>query len=720
MTEESVVSLEDYNPEDALEESWSDEIIWTYKVIETAVFPDTTDPLYDFSVSATGEQVELTVIKVFVDSTLNADPAILELDPVVYLVFRSDNNRLTGLVQFSSVSGERVQEALSIEDGNNSTSLLSQSNLSLAPTYLAPFGARWADAVLPTETGNYVYSNSVESGITDVSFSDEMGGELVTARYQEGQPWPIEIVSANLEASLLSEEEVRDIRGSIPMLPNEAEDFDYRAALASSINLNNSIHLDSEWIDELSEDEDKEINVTWEAKEGYRPWAGAWWPLKTGQLIFGYDDDNQTFSQLIRPEIDPMKETMDELSEEIRVLKKEEQTDSTKAEIEEKHKEYTDTQKELVDKLVTFYDAIQSDLDGGNIHVESGRLTKYEDDELTWDYSINELSPMDKMALAEYLTGSDYRNPFYISAWEILNSYNPGGDSWWGHCNGWAAAAILTNEPRESINYSVDEEEIEFTSADLKGLLTESHYSTHSSFYGERYNDEDDDITDLSPENFHKIISFYLDQKGVPFVFDTTATEAVWNFPAWKVDLDVSFITAARASETININTSSLDDMTEYGVEKEYAISIIELREEIGIIESTQDLQAIEDYDEDYDIFFHFENHEITYQIRATTTLTSDAVDPDHIDSNPDNPESMTEVWLYNLHVNDNGLIIGGEWKHPTSPNAYDEDDKEIPHPDFAWVPYNNPTKASNKSSENPFLDYGNIIKFFGTEIERH
>ena len=65
---------------------------------------------------------------------------MLEADPVVYLVFRSKRNRLAGIVTFMNVDGERTEQAFSSEDLDKSWSSLSQANLSLAPSYLAPFG----------------------------------------------------------------------------------------------------------------------------------------------------------------------------------------------------------------------------------------------------------------------------------------------------------------------------------------------------------------------------------------------------------------------------------------------------------------------------------------------------------------------------------------------------------------------------------------------------
>ena len=76
----------------------------------------------------------------------------------------------------------------------------------------------------------------------------------------------------------------------------------------------------------------------------------------------------------------------------------------------------------------------------------------------------------------------------------------------------------------------------------------------------------------------------------------------------------------------------------------------------------------------------------------ADVVLTSDGVDETHLDG--DLPESFTETWGYTLTTDANGRVLEGVW------------DDENKHPDFAWVPYNNPTSAGNGSSENPFLPY--------------
>ena len=53
------------------------------------------------------------------------------------------------------------------------------------------------------------------------------------------------------------------------------------------------------------------------------------------------------------------------------------------------------------------------------------------------------------------------------------------------------------------------------------------------------------------------------------------------------------------------------------------------------------------------------------------------------------------------------GLVLRGEWADKTS------------HPDFAWIPYENPTTASSGGSENPYLPYGTLLDVVGQSFKR-
>jgi competence ComEA-like helix-hairpin-helix protein len=668
------------NSDTSFGEHWSEDVVWSYQVIEQGLVPTSDDELYDFAIKADGTVGSLAVIRAYIDGSLNDDVAMLEADPVVYLVFREDRDRLAGLVSFLNVDGDRTQRAFSSKDLGKSWSTLSQSNLSMAPTYLAPFGFSKEAGEKMTENGSWMATEPTDNGV-DVVFNDEMGGGTVATRYEDGEPWPTWTSSENVDSRMLSTDEVAKLRTHRPWLAEEPpEDYNYRAALSSSTDLDATMTLSAEDI----------ADGGWAARtpSGYTPWAGAWWPLKTSELVFGHRSA-ETLSDQIQEDIDPFKAALKELRDALEGLEGEEQAAKTA--------EYHEKNQEMIAVLVEFYDGIRDDLDGGIITVADGKMAHTVDG---WEYEINDLSTMDKFALHTYLEGTSTSNPFYLPAQEILSSYKPGGGDWWGHCNGWAAAAILTDEPRESVTATTtDGTEITYSTGDIKGLLTEAHYSTYSRFYGGRYYKEGDDIADLHPPAFHKLITFYHRQQQVGMVFDTTASEAVWNFPSYQSVVTIDETTAGAPTTNINIARASELELL-HGIGPELANAIVEYRETNGPFQAVEDITNVHGIgngtlngiidDISIDAF------QRSFDVTAKVSFATDGVDEEHVDTNPDSPKGFVKEYNYTLTTDANGTITGGEW----------EDDNK--HPDFAWVPYHNPD-TSRSGGENTFLNYANV-----------
>lgn len=697
-------------------DNWGDEVIWTYQVVESGLIPDSSDELYSFAKTDAGEVAPITVIKAYVDGTLNTDPDMLSIDPVVYLVFREDRDRLAAIVSYTyDGEGQRIEQAWSSSKLGRSYSTLSQTQLTKAPALLAPFGAKWGDDERMLENGSYVTSFEVDRKATDVVYEDELGGNLITSRYEDGQPWPTATISDNMESRLMSSDEVDAARIPGFRLPEAPEDFDYRRALRTAIDLDDVLTLDEET-----------MNGGWSAEvyKEFRPWAGDWWPLKTGKLVFGsYGGScysNCTYSELVRDDVKEIKERMDKLQAELRDMEREDEG------YDEKVETYRKDQDELIDVLVEFYGGIRDGLDGGKIRVEEGKITKEateapeadeesEEEESAadegWSFKLNELSPMDKYALDIYFQNPNSRNnPFYLQAWELLNSYNPGGEGWWGHCNGWAAAAILTNEPREKVTTSINGNDVDYVTADLKGLFTEAHYSTHSQFYGARYNGEEDDISDLSPKAFHKLVTFYIRELRVPLVFDTSADEQVWNFPAWKTELDVNETTPEGAADLVNINTASVEELDALPlVGPARGDMIVQHRESNGPFQSIEELEDVDGVGTEtmnaVSELITVDPFQRTFKVKARVIITTDSVPEDHIDG--DEPKSVTKSYSYQLTTDADGVVVDGVW------------DNERNHPDFAWIPYSNPYNGGSGNSENPYLEWGKVLKTVGEQYER-
>ncbi|MFZ5479852.1 MAG: ComEA family DNA-binding protein [Myxococcota bacterium] len=672
-------------------EHWTDDVVWTYQVVETGLVPDEGDELYEYALDGNGEPVAISVVRAWLDASLNDDSELLAADPVVYLVFHEQRDRLAAVVSFMDTDSSRAEMAWTSTENGRSWSPLSQSMLTAAPTYLAPWSAAYEDGTRTLENGSEVTTELDGDETVDVYYEDELGGGMVVSRYEKGSPWPTWTVSDNVDIRLLSGEEVDAKRARVrPMAGSAPEDFDYKAALSASIDIESALTLDAEtmgggWSDSVYDE--------------YIPWSGSWWKQSEAALVFGYDG-RDTISDRIKTDIDPIKTDMDKLSEEIRNL-------SDGSEKDAKVTEYQTKQKELVEKLVAFYDGVLQDLDGGRLTVANGKITHVDG----WSYTLDELSPMDKVALAMYYRGETSPNPFYGPAWELLNHYSPAGGSWWGHCNGWSAAAILTDEPTSSVSYDMNGNAVTYTTADIKGLLSETHYSTYSRFYGERYNGKDQNLGDLTPAAFHKLVSFYVREQGVPLVFDTTASEEVWNFPAYDVGMTVTETTEGGGSAKVNVNTATPEQLDELpGIGETLAARIVEYRELNGPFQAKEDVKNVDGIGEgiyaDIESLIAVSASERTFKVSAHVTLATDGVAETYIGGGA-GQQTTDYTWGYSLVTDENGLVLRGTW------------DDDNTHPDFAWIPYENPTSVSSGNSENPYLPYGTVLDVIGTSFVR-
>ena len=297
-------------------------------------------------------------------------------------------------------------------------------------------------------------------------------------------------------------------------------------------------------------------------------------------------------------------------------------------------------------------------------------------------------------------------HPFEALAWEVIKQYNPVGGSWWGKCNGWSAAAILTNEPRETLTFDIPAAEvgaegetisIPFEAGDVKAMVSGVYYSTMSHFYGARYNDEEDDLADLHPNAFHRLITYYIGEEKFPLVFDVTATEAVWNYPAYAYTMEITD-GGVQWEGTSSINAASRSELAAVeGVSDEAASAIRTHLNRNGRITDMADLVDIDGVDQAVvdALSATYSVHGETQTMNVSTSLifSTDGVPEDHIDEEGGDPEGFTKHYTYTLFVDASGNVTGGEW---TGASVQE-------HPDFAWVPYtNNERRASDYNRYSP------------------
>ena len=139
-------------------------------------------------------------------------------------------------------------------------------------------------------------------------------------------------------------------------------------------------------------------------------------------------------------------------------------------------------------------------------------------------------SPMEKYDIA-------FNQGFLATVWECENHYDPSGESWWGHCNGWAVASILEEEPTHKCTFN----SIVFYVGDQKGLLAVCHQGADagSSIYGTRYNGDNGQAAfdDINPLDLQNVLKMYLKDNHLPILLDTDPSAEIWTYPVYKYEL---------------------------------------------------------------------------------------------------------------------------------------------------------------------------------------
>ncbi len=141
-----------------------------------------------------------------------------------------------------------------------------------------------------------------------------------------------------------------------------------------------------------------------------------------------------------------------------------------------------------------------------------------------WPYADNSMLPV----------MSSYSSAVGNSAavrWEEAHhgSTTPGIQSWYGHCNGWAAASVMFHEPTQPYQ---DASGV-FSVADQKALLSEMSMEVNGDFFGTPTTTDNPGTLayqDVFPNQFLLVLTNYVGQ-GLPLVMDRYTGDQVWNQP---------------------------------------------------------------------------------------------------------------------------------------------------------------------------------------------
>lgn len=175
-----------------------------------------------------------------------------------------------------------------------------------------------------------------------------------------------------------------------------------------------------------------------------------------------------------------------------------------------------------------------------------------------WAYKGLPLSGSSSSPLAKYdryVKGRTGTNPRSQSWENSHHSYH--GIVWEGHCNGWAAAAILRKEPsfskKDPVTGTV------FTVVDQKGILAETDYCAEVVFFGRRYRGGRDDIRDVYPHIFHQTLLYYIGQLGKPVATDYKRDSSVDNHVISGYNMEIKKIANNRYSVVTKISIHKYD-----------------------------------------------------------------------------------------------------------------------------------------------------------------
>jgi len=133
--------------------------------------------------------------------------------------------------------------------------------------------------------------------------------------------------------------------------------------------------------------------------------------------------------------------------------------------------------------------------------------------------------------LAKYdrLAQAHQRPDVQTRAWELENVHLSGAAyPWAGHCNGWAAAAVL--EPEPTAPKTIDG--VTFSVADQKGLLASWHFADSAEWV---FGDDQDGV---NAADFHRALVQWIGGGRRAFIVNTAAgASQVFNYPAYRFRL---------------------------------------------------------------------------------------------------------------------------------------------------------------------------------------
>ncbi|OQW50362.1 MAG: hypothetical protein A4S09_00790 [Proteobacteria bacterium SG_bin7] len=301
--------------------------------------------------------------------------------------------------------------------------------------------------------------------------------------------------------------------------------------------------------------------------------------------------------------------------------------------------------------------------------------------------AINKLSPLEKFELLTL----DMNFPMTKSALGLLKSktFNDGTiPSWYGFCDGLAAASIIFPRPKHSINVTAIDKKtkIHFLPEDLKAIATYYMSSfgmrnrlevgaqcrTQQPKRGSTGRPEPYECNDINPASFHMAVVNRVGLHRRHLILEADAGYPEWNHPIINYKY-----------EFFNPVTKSITRLKKAGVApEEYS------KDPFKSVRSTNTAKIVGVHMKILKSDFH---------------SAADDVETD----SPERDSRITIIYDCTLELDKQGQIIGGEWDNPLDDRA---------RPDFIWALPTKNFKPANSPQE--FALYNRIESLFALANE--
>lgn len=226
-------------------------------------------------------------------------------------------------------------------------------------------------------------------------------------------------------------------------------------------------------------------------------------------------------------------------------------------------------------------------------------------------------------------------------------------ETWFGICHGWAAAAIQLPRPSKAVTVvGSSGKKIQFNPSEIKALasLLYANAPFEAKFVGGRCEESNGaidengretntDCLDNNPSTWHMAVVNQIGVAKRSFVVDVAKNNEVWNHPAHSYSYKLFHPKTKTAAASLSEGKIALSDFPEDKFKRSRAPAAKYLVE--------------------VEMLFEY----------VTESYPSTA-----LEDSPENDVRDTVTYRYDLELDENDTIVGGEWH-------------SFRHPDFLWVP---------------------------------